>query len=119
MLLICSHISRGNRLAHRSRILARRAQAGEDRVRILIVEREKLDDLFFARFAVPLLEDFRIARRIDEGLPLVRRRQRQIELQMKIDVDETRHILRALDIARHPVNGIGNAAQQRTSFADS
>ena len=41
------HLRRDD-LAHRPRVLARRAQAGEDRVRILRVEGEELDDVLAA-----------------------------------------------------------------------
>ena len=45
--------------------------------------------------------------------------QRQIELQVQIDADEARHVLGALDVARHPVDGIGHAAQQRPGLTAS
>ena len=53
-----------------------------------------------------------VAAGVDQRLPLVRGVQRQIQLQIQIDADEARDVLGALDVAGHPVDGVGDAAQQ-------
>ena len=45
---------RGDHLAHGAGVFARRAQAGEDRIGIALVEREKLDRLVLVGLAVEL-----------------------------------------------------------------
>ena len=54
-----------------------------------------------------LAKDRGVAAGVNQGLPLVGGFERQIELQMQVDIDEARHILRPLNVTRHPVNGVG------------
>jgi hypothetical protein len=108
---------RRDRLPHRARVLARVAQARRDRIRVVGVIRQPLDHARLGRQAEALLERLGVAARVDERLPLLRRRQRQIDLQVEVDADEARHVLGALDVARHPVDGIGDAAEERERLA--
>ncbi len=64
---------RGDDLADRPRVLARRAQAGENRVRVLRIEGEELDDALLRGGAVPRRELLCVAGRVDQRLPLLRR----------------------------------------------
>jgi hypothetical protein len=102
------HLGR-NRVTHRTRVLTGGTQARVDRIRILFVEREVPDHLFFGRIPIAFLEDFCIAGGIDQRLPLMRRRERQVQLQVKIDADEACDIFRALDVTRHPMHRVRNA----------
>ncbi len=77
-----------------------------------------LNDAFLCGLAVALLKVSCIPAGIDQWLPLVRRLKRKIQLQVKVDADETRHIFGALDVARHPVNRLCHAAQQGLGFSD-
>ena len=107
---------RRNGFAHGTRVLARGAQTGKDGIGILRVEGEKVDHVVLGGLAVAFAERLGIAAGIDQGLPLLRGIQRQIELQIEIDADVTRDVFRALDVARHPVDGVGNAAEERAVF---
>ncbi len=49
----------------------------------------------------------------------MRRLERQVQLQVEIDADEARDVFRAFDVARHPVDRVGHAAQQRAGFQRS
>src|SRR6185369_11861148 len=104
------HLRRDD-LAHRSRVLARRAQARQDRAGVLLIEGEEADDRFLRRHAVAPREDVAVAGRVDERLPLLHRADRHVEDQVERHVHEARDVLRALDVAAHPVDRIGDAAQ--------
>src|SRR5262249_42727737 len=96
---------------HRTGVLARGTDAGEDRVRVLGIERQELDHVLLRAAAVAALELLRIARRVHQRLPLLRRTDRQVEHPVQIHIDEARHVFGAFDIAAHPIDRIGNTTQ--------
>src|ERR1700694_3300652 len=102
---------RGDDLANRARVLPGGADAGPDRIDVVRIEREKLDDALLRGRPVALLEFGGVAGNVHEGLPLLRRANRQIEHEIQVDVDETRDVLGALDVAAHPVDGIGDTTE--------
>ena len=101
------HLRRDD-LAHRAGVLARRPQAGADRVDVLLIEGEELDDVLLRRRAVPFRELLRVAGGGHERLPLLRGAGGQVEHEVQIHLDEPRDVLRALDVAAHPVDRIGH-----------
>ncbi len=73
---------RRDRLAHRPRVLPAQAEARRNGVRVRVVVREVLDDpgLRGGVLAVARLERLLVATGIDERLPLMRGRERQVDL---------------------------------------
>src|ERR1019366_6919424 len=68
--------------------------------------------------SIALGEQRAVAGGIDDGLPLAGENAGKIEHQVVVDVEEAGHVFRALDVARHPVDGVGHAAQQRLGWRD-
>jgi hypothetical protein len=98
-------------LAHGAGVFAGAAQAGNDRVGILGVEREKMNHVLLGGLRVTFGERLVVARRIDDRLPLLLVARRAVEHQLQIDIDEARHVLGAFDVTAQPINGIGDTAQ--------
>ena len=67
--------------------------------------------LLLGGLAVALRELLGVAGGGDERLPLLGGADGQVEHQVEIHVDEARDVLGALDVAAHPVDRIGDAAQ--------
>jgi hypothetical protein len=85
---------------------------------ILFIESQKPDDSGFRGLTVLLLEDGRVAGGINQWLPLMRWRERQVELQVKIDADKACDVFGSLDIPGHPMNRIGDPAEQRPFYSN-
>ena len=58
--------------------------------------------------AVPFRELRRVARGVHQRLPLLGGADGQVEHEVEIHLDEPRDVLRALDVAAHPVDRIGH-----------
>ena len=94
-------------------VLPRSTQAGDDRVGIVAVEGEKLNDILLRGLAVAFGEILVVACGVDQRLPLLACPIRRVEHEVEVDVDEARHIFRALDAAAHPVNRIRDATEHQ------
>ena len=82
MLLTCSHIS--EEMVSRTERAFSRASRRHDAIEFGF-SRSKARNSMTLRLrglAVPLLEDLGVAAGVDQRLPLLRRRQRQVELQV-------------------------------------
>ncbi len=90
---------------YRPRVLPYPDERGENGVRVVPVEREKIEHVLPRRFPVALLEHIQVARRAHERLPLPLLRLR-LEHEVKGHLYEPRHVLGALHVSRHPVYGI-------------
>src|SRR5262245_44501631 len=97
--------------SRRARVLAGCPEARHDRVHVLAVEGQEPDDVALVRRPVALHELLCVAGDVHERLPLLRRAGREIEHQREIHVNEPRDVLRAFDVAAHPVHRFGNPAQ--------
>jgi len=104
---------RGNDFPHRAGVLARRTQTGKDRVGIARVESQEPDHVFARGHRMFGGKEFLVARGVDHRLPLFLDAHRQIQHQAQVDVHKPRHILRALDVAAHPINGIRDATEHQ------
>ena len=86
------------------------AEAGEDRIRVVGVEREKVDDGFFGGRADALLKLGLVAGDDDQRPPLLAGLARHVEAEVQVDRDEAGDVFGPLDVAAHPVDRIGDAA---------
>ena len=105
------HLRRDD-LAHRAGVLAGR-RAGTSRIELTFSGSNVRNWMTFrcGRRAVAFREHRRVAGGVHQRLPLLCGTDRQVEHQVEVDVDEARDVLRALDVAAHPVDRIGHAAQ--------
>src|SRR6266508_6307163 len=89
----------GDRLTHAASEAARAADTGHERVRVGLVRRQPVADVDreLCTLAHQRRPEISIAR---------------VELEVTRDVDETRDGDRALDIARHPEEAVGDAPPQ-------
>ncbi len=101
------HLRRDD-LAHGAGVLARGAQTGPDRVGALVIEGEELDDVALGGGPVPFREFRRVAGGVHQRLPLLCGADGQVEHEIQVHLDEPRDVLRALDVAAHPVDRIGD-----------
>ena len=108
------HLGRDH-LAHRPRVLAGAVRAAEDRARVVGVERQEADHVLAAELAEVLVEGLAVAGGVHERLPLLLGLDREVEHEVEVHVDEAGDVLRALHVARHPVDRVGDAAQHRRS----
>ena len=106
------HVGRDD-LAGRAGVFAGARQAGEDRVGVLLVERQKLQDVLARGLAVAREKRLVVARGIDQRRPLVGQLLAQVEREIVIDVDEPGHVLGPLDVSRHPEDRVRHSAQHR------
>ncbi len=101
-----------NDLAHGAGVFARLEDALQDRVGVLQVEGQKLQHRALGGFLVALVEVLVVARGGDNRVPLGRRLvERQVEHQVIVDVDEAGDVVGAFEIARHPVDRVGDPAK--------
>ena len=96
-------------------ILARRHQTRVHRVWIPCVEYQESDDIALRHFFIVLGKQCFITGRTDQRKPLFFVIARKIKLEPRIHIDESCDILRALNIAAHPIKRIGDAAQHDCS----
>src|SRR4030095_3552711 len=101
----------------RAGVFAGCAQTEIDRIQVLGIEGEKLNHIVLGRFAVLLLKRLAVPARVDERLPLVGFLERKIQLQVKIDFNESCDVFRAFGVPPHPIDGIRDAAEEG-SFTD-
>src|ERR1700674_2364354 len=108
------HLAR-DLFARGPRVLARAAQAGKDRVRIFFLETDEIDHRLPARGFVERSEKLVLLEGADDRVPLLLRIGvaliSEIEEQLKIHIRDAGVVLRPLDVAAHPVEGIGDAAK--------
>ena len=107
---VLPHLGRDD-LADAAGVFAGRPQAGQDRIRVLGVEREKLDDAFLGGRADALLKLVVVAGDHHQRPPLLAGLARHVEAEVQIHRDEAGNVLGPLDVAAHPVDRIGDAAQ--------
>src|SRR5207244_8587233 len=79
------------------------------------IESEEMNHVLLCRLAVAFAEGLVVARGVDERFPLLAFSGRSVQHELKIYLDETSHVLRPLDIAAHPVNGVGDPAEHSQS----
>src|SRR6266850_7046226 len=73
-----------------------------------------MNNVLLRRFAVPFGEGLFVTRGIYERLPLLTFTRRRVQHELKVHFDEPGDVFRPLDIAAHPVNRIGDAAEHVT-----
>ena len=95
---------RRNNFPDRPGVFTRGTQAGDDGVRIVAVEGQKLDDVVLRGLAAAFSEVLVVPGRVHQRLPLPSGAVRSIEHEVQIDIDEARHVFRPLDVAAHPVD---------------
>ena len=102
----------GNLLARRPGIFARQGETGKNRVRIFLLQRQKLDHRALVGRFVERIEKLGLFERSDHRRPVLHGvgLAPEIEEQLQIDIENAGVILRPLDVAAHPVEGIGDAA---------
>src|SRR5262245_11417647 len=98
-------------LTHGPCVLARRSNRRQDRVRVVCIECEKLDDIGSRCIVVMFGEKPIVARRTYQRTPLFLIALRKVQTEPRIHVDEARDIFRAFHIPAHPVKTISNTAQ--------
>ena len=92
-------------------VLARRAQGREDGAGVALVADQEAHHLALAIVLVMLLEQRIGARDVDQRTPAGGDAARQVEQEIGIDADDARRVLRALDIARQPVDVFSDTRQ--------
>src|SRR5581483_8238843 len=103
----------GDHFADGAGVFAGGAEAGDDGIGIVPVEGQEVDDVVLGGGLVTLGELDVVAGDIDNRLPLLVLAARRIEHEVEVDVDETRDIFRAFDVAAHPVNRIRDTAEHQ------
>ena len=93
-------------------VLAGSQHAGADGVGVFRVERQEADHVLLRRSAVTLEKGGAVAGDVYDGLPLVAIAARQVEHQVLVHADEAGHVLCALGVAPHPVDRVGDAAEE-------
>ena len=106
---------RGNDLAHRTGVLPRPGQAGDDGVGILPVERQELDHVLPRGCAETGSKAALVSGDLDHRVPLLLGQVRQMVPQLVVHPDDAGHVLGALDVAAHPVDGFRDAAQHEST----
>src|SRR5260370_27782266 len=88
------HLRRDD-LAHGAGVLSGAPQAGADRVDVLLIESQELDDVALGGRAVPFRESRGVAGRVDQRLPLLGGANGQVEHEVEVHLDEPRDVLGA------------------------
>jgi hypothetical protein len=102
----------GDLLPHRARVLARRGDAARDRVRVPVVPEHPLGDVLRGERVEVLGVAAVLPEQRDESVPyLAVVGDVRVEERVVVDVEQPRDVLRALDIARRPVQGLGDRAK--------
>jgi hypothetical protein len=90
-------------------ILASHLQAGYDRIRILVIERQKPNDILLICGRIAFEEQFLVTRRVDQGFPLELSLLPHINRQVERNVNKASNILGSLGVTTHPENRISNS----------
>ena len=102
-------------IAHLPGILSGRKEAGNDGVGVLLAEGEELGDALAVGAVVEFEKGILITRGAEDGEPvfleLLVVEIREVEHQLEVHIEQARHVLRALDIAAHPVEGVCDARE--------
>ena len=100
------HLAR-DLFARRSRIFSRARQTRHDRIRIFLLQADEIDDGPTVRLRIERGEKIVLFKRADDGVPLLVRigflLVRQVEQHLEIHFRDARVVLRALDVAAHPI----------------
>ena len=86
-------------------------EAGQDGVGVGAVEGEELDHVLTGSVCVALDENVPVAGDAHQRFPVVVDGNRDIEIEVQVDVDEAGDVLSPLDVAAQPVEGLGGATQ--------
>ena len=104
-----------NLLAHVPGVFARGGDAVDDRVRVLGVEGEEVDDVLAAGHLVVFVEILVVAGAAQDGFPerllFLGIELGQIEHELEVDVEDAGDVFGPLGITAHPVEGIGDAGE--------
>src|SRR5262249_26354204 len=92
-------------------VLARGSNRRQDRIRIARVECEEVNDVVLVCPIIVRGKQRVVAGCVDQRAPLLLKAFRKIQTEPRVHVDETRNILRALNISAHPVERICKPAQ--------
>ena len=79
------------------------------------MQSQELRDRAFVGHVVERIEEVGLFERSDDRRPVLHRLglAAEVEEQLQIDIENAGVILRPLDVAAHPVEGIGDAAQHK------
>ena len=104
----------GDLLAHRARVLAGRGDAARDRVRVPVVPEQPFRDVLGGERIEVLVVDVVLAELGDEPMPhLAVVRDVCVEERVVVDVEQPRDVLGTLDVARRPVQRLGDPTKHR------
>ena len=105
----------GDLVAHHAGVLAGLADRGDDGVAVGGAEDHELGHILPGGAGVEFPEQLLVAGALDDGHPVGVQRGfvevAEIEQELEVDVHQARDAFGALDVAAHPVEGIGDTAQ--------
>ena len=108
-------------VAHLPGILAGREEAGDDRIGVLFPEGEELRHVLAVGPLVEPEEGLLVACRAEDREPVLLEllvvEIGEVEHQLQVHVEQTRDVLRALYVAAHPVEGVGDAREHHLGVA--
>ena len=111
----------GDLVAYLAGVLAGREEARNDRVGVLFTEGEELGHALAVGAIVELEEGLLIARRTEDRQPVLLEllivEIGEIKHQLEVHIEQARDVFRALDIAAHPVEGVGHAREHDMGIA--
>ena len=103
----------------RAQGFARVVQRGEDRAGVTVVDGEEADDVVLAVGLVELREEAVRSDQVHERLPSELHPARQVHREDRVDVDETRRVLRALEVTAEPVEVVGETREHQAVSSTS
>ena len=105
----------GDLVAHHAGVLAALADRGDDGVAVGRIEHHELGHVLAGGAGIELAELLLVAGALDDGYPVGVQRGvvevAEIEEELEVDVHEARDAFGALDVAAHPVEGIGDTGK--------
>ena len=104
----------GNLFADAAGVFAGAGEAGEDGIRVLLLEGDKLHDRVPVGFLVKLVEKFLVFERIDDRSPMSADGRFaltiEVEHQLEVDLQQAGIVFGPLDVAVHPEEAFGDTA---------
>jgi len=96
-------------VAYGARVLAGVLQRIDHGARVASFAHEEPGHGALVGATVQIAEELLAAHDLDQLVPARAHRARQVEHHVQVHEDQARGVLGALDVARHPVNALGNA----------
>ena len=103
-------------LEHPGRVFSREQDARTDGIRVAVVPQQPIGDIGRREVVVVLAVGRLVPERGNQPVPrLTAVRDLCVEERVEVDIEQARLVLCALDIAGHPVQRLGDAAQHQAS----